>query len=266
MASTSFTSRDPVTVRCKRLVPKRSGGEKVSDRQERIAGWNQQRLCSGNVVVQGAGGIGSWISHALVKQGAGEVHVCDPDVVQPSNLSRQEFAADDLFKPKAIRLVQRLAQIGVQGTVLTGYPLYFSEFLSMYCGPRPDVVVSGVDNNEARLQAAQWCRAIKSPLVCAGVAQDASGAYLFIQEPGKACLGCYLGTHMYKGRAACPGTPAVVDVLLLVAGYASYAITSLLMNRQRTWNGVRFSLSTAECQALSVPVQARCPMCKGSGG
>lgn len=265
MASTSFTSRKPITARCKRLVPKRCGGEKVSDRQERVPGWNQARLSSATVVVQGAGGIGSTVCRTLVRQGVGVLHACDPNVVQPSNLSRQEYAAEDVFKPKACQLVRSLAEVGVMGTIMTGYPLYFREFLKVYRGPHPDVVVSGVDNNAARAEAAQWSRALRMPLVCAGIAADAGSAYVFVQEPDKACLGCYLGTHLLTGGAACPGIPAVVDIVLVLAGFVSYAVTSLLMQRERSWNLTRFFLASGQGESHVVAIHPHCPLCKGKG-
>ncbi len=265
MATTDFTSREPLTVRCKRLVPKNAKAEKVSDRQEKIPGWNQEKLSSATVVMQGAGGIGSVVSRALVRQGVGALHLCDPDIVQASNLSRQEFSLEDLLKPKAHRLAMSLASMGVQGTSITGYPLYFSEFLQVYRGSTPDAVISGVDNNSARLEAATWCRQIKKPLICAGVALDAIGAYVFVQEPGRGCLGCYLGDHLLKGGAVCPRSPAVVDVLLVLSGFSSFAISSLLMGRERSWNLTRFFMSSATAESRTVAIARDCPLCKGRG-
>lgn len=265
MATSNFISREPLTVRCKRLVPKSASAEKVSDRQERVPGWNQEKLQSSIVVMEGGGGIGSIVSRTLVRQGVKEIYICDPDVVVPTNLNRQEFVFGDLLKPKAHQLALSLGALGVQGTAITGYPLFFQEFLQVYQGPTPDVVISGVDNNVARLEAARWCRQIRRPFICAGVAPDAGGAYVFVQIPGEACLGCYLGEHLFTGGLACPGTPAVLDILLVLAGHVSYAFTSLLMQRERSWNLARFFLSTGSGDSCVVAIDRRCPLCNGKG-
>lgn len=265
MATSNFISREPLTVRCKRLVPRHTNAEKVSDRQERVPGWNQEKLQSSIVVMQGGGGIGSVVSRSLVRQGVYALFICDPDIVQPSNLNRQEFEFGDLLKPKAHQLALSLGAMGVQGTSITGYPLYFQEFLQVYRGPTPDMVISGVDNNAARLEAARWCRQIRKPLICAGVAPDAGGAYVFVQIPGEACLGCYLGEHLLTGGLACPGTPAVLDILLVLAGHVSFAVTSLLMQRERSWNVARFFLATGSGDSRVAAIDSRCPLCNGKG-
>lgn len=222
-------------------------------------------MASGTVVLEGAGGIACAVGYPLVMQGLGAMHLTDPDVVQPSNLSRQLYKPEDVFKNKGHCLAQRLSEMGVLGTRLTGYPLYFSEFVELYGTIKADVVVSGVDNNAARLQACQWSRKIRKPLVCAGVGEKAEGAYCFVQEPGKACLGCYLGNALLQGGSPCPGTPAVIDVLHGVGGFMSYAVTSLLMPRPRSWNLVRFFMGSAEWKVAIIEPQKRCPVCQGAG-
>jgi adenylyltransferase/sulfurtransferase len=47
-----------------------------------------------SVLVLGAGGVGSWLAHALALMGVRQIVVVDPDVVEPANLTRQLYTAD----------------------------------------------------------------------------------------------------------------------------------------------------------------------------
>jgi hypothetical protein len=46
-------------------------------------------------------------------------------------------------------------------------------------------------------------------------------------------------------RYPCPGTPAIADILQAMGALAIYAVDTLLMERPRTWNYRRLSLSDA---------------------
>lgn len=72
----------------------------------------QERLMSATVVILGAGGLGSVVATALAAAGIGTLIVCDPDVVELSNLSRQvAYSLDDLGADKAGALAARLGRL-----------------------------------------------------------------------------------------------------------------------------------------------------------
>ena len=234
----------------------------VSDRQELIPGWDQERFSSSTVLLAGAGGIGGQVGSSLVKGGIGELYITDPDVVGLSNLNRQHFTPGDLYRNKGHALARNLSKSGFLGTRVHGFPLFFSEFIQRFPGVVPTATVVGVDNDRARLQACDWSLRIGRPLVSVGIARDASGAYVFVQEPGMACLGCYLGGA--HGGASCPRTPAVLDVLQVACGYASFALSSLLMPRHRGWNLIRTFLGTGGTTAVQIERRQDCPFCSES--
>jgi hypothetical protein len=63
-------------------------------------------------------------------------------------------------------------------------------------------------------------------------------------------------------RYPCPGTPAIADILQAVGSLTVYAVDTLLMNRPRTWNYRRISLSEAALDGASlIPVRKDCPIC-----
>ena len=57
------------------------------------------------------------------------------------------------------------------------------------------------------------------------------------------------------------GVAAVVDSLMIVAGYATFAVTTLLTERSRQWDLIRVFLSTGETSASRLPRDADCRLC-----
>jgi molybdopterin/thiamine biosynthesis adenylyltransferase len=67
-------------------------------------------LTDATVVVFGVGGIGSWIVNGLHQLGIGEIRICDPDVVEETNLNRQLFySSTDIGEAKVDVLARKLA-------------------------------------------------------------------------------------------------------------------------------------------------------------
>lgn len=60
------------------------------------------------VTIVGCGGTGSWLAELLAKTGINLLLV-DPDVVEESNLERQNFYYNEIGKPKVLALKQRLS-------------------------------------------------------------------------------------------------------------------------------------------------------------
>lgn len=232
-----------------------------------MPGFSQKTLSAARAFTIGAGGIISWLACGLVRKGIGTLHVCDGDAVELSNLSRQLFGARDVGKNKAVRLARNLRAQGFCGTRLTAYPLRFEELVALEIMPAVDLVVVGVDDHAARLAVMRWCAAARKPAVFIAVSPDADNGYVFVYKPGAACLCCVLPDLVRlgeEGRRPCPGAPATLDVLLSVAGFATYAIDSLLMERPRSWNFRRVFLSgDGEDCAWAVPQQPACPVCSG---
>ncbi len=262
----SSSKNSPVRYLCGTIEPSRPGVRRVSETQEKVEGWDQPAFGRSVALDIGAGGIGSWVGLNLVKQGIGQLHITDPDLVDPSNLNRQLFLGDQLYETKGPALARVLAVLGYLGTTVSGYPLYFSEFVQDGPGLVPDVGVVGVDNDKARAQACAWFLHINRPLVCVGIARDADGGYTFVQEPQKACLGCYLGELLLRDSGnPCPGAPAVIDVLQVMGGFAAFAVGTLIMKRPRRWNVVRLSLAAGQVRPGIVERRSDCPFCGTNG-
>lgn len=74
----------------------------------------QQHLQHACVGLAGAGGLGSNISIALARAGVGKLIIADHDVVELSNLHRQQYFIDHLGQPKVQALAHTLFHINPQ--------------------------------------------------------------------------------------------------------------------------------------------------------
>jgi sulfur carrier protein ThiS adenylyltransferase len=63
------------------------------------------------VGIAGAGGLGSAVAVALARVGVGRLVIVDFDVVEPSNLNRQQYFIDQIGLPKVAALAANLQRI-----------------------------------------------------------------------------------------------------------------------------------------------------------
>jgi len=238
----------------------------VSARQELIPEWDQEVYASATIMMVGAGGLGGEVAEGLTRKGIGELHICDPDIVTPSNLNRQKFLRQSLYKPKASELCRVLSRQGFMGTVLHTHDCAVQEVDIEAI--HPDVVVVGVDNRmpNTREYVSRVCFTMGIPVVIMAVSTDADIAYEFVQEPGKADWVCQFKPEFSTGAAAeratrCPNVPAVCDILKAITGHALYAVDSLILNRPREWNYRVISLSTDFGGSHYVARRHGCPLC-----
>ena len=69
------------------------------------------RLKAATVGIAGLGGLGSTVAIALARTGVGRLILADFDVVEPSNLNRQQYFIGQIGRPKAEALSDNLSQI-----------------------------------------------------------------------------------------------------------------------------------------------------------
>jgi sulfur carrier protein ThiS adenylyltransferase len=69
------------------------------------------RVKRATVGIAGVGGLGSAVAIALARTGVGSLIIADFDLVEPSNLNRQQYFLDQLGQPKVYALRDTLARI-----------------------------------------------------------------------------------------------------------------------------------------------------------
>jgi molybdopterin-synthase adenylyltransferase len=194
-------------------------------------------LSTAKVFVVGGGGVGTEVGEGLVRKGVGEVIILDPDVVEPSNLSRQLFYAADMGQYKALCLAKNLSREGFFDTRITGYALRFVKKRSSKALISPAALpLLALTTPRAELPPQPTISATICPSFSLPLMRTANHGYVFVQEPGKACFACLFPNSVDDQTFPCPGTPAVKDILKVVGGMVIYALDSLLVKRPRSWN------------------------------
>ncbi len=120
-------------------------------RQTLVDWWDQQRVRSARILVVGAGALGNEILKTLALIGAGHVLVYDMDAIERSNLSRGVLFRDgDEGAKKAGVAARRMRELNPEVLAHAREEnLVHRAGLGVFLWA--DVVISGVDNREARI-------------------------------------------------------------------------------------------------------------------
>ena len=79
--------------------------------EERHSPEIQEKLSAGRVAIAGLGGLGSNVAYSLTRIGEGHLHLIDFDVVDITNLNRQQYFMEHLGMPKTDALESLLKKI-----------------------------------------------------------------------------------------------------------------------------------------------------------
>lgn len=257
-----MSSTSPIKIVTKRLTSPDSRFS-VTHRQEQIIGFDQTRLLNADGFLIGAGGLGGEVGEGLCRKGIGHLRILDHDVVEHTNLNRQHFFPTDIGQNKACCLARNLAPHCHAGTILEGFPFSFEDAVALDIDLAAAFVVCGVDNSEARVAVSEYYRRLATPVVFIAVDFLAECGHVFVQEstPATPCFGCAFPRSLTSGKAPC-FVPASKDVLKVVAGFALYAIDSVLMDRKRNWNYRRVHLAGfAPDVLINIEQNPECPLC-----
>lgn len=90
----------------------KNANAKVLSKEEIMAALNerhspkkQKHLSAGRVAIAGLGGLGSNVAYALARIGVGHLHLIDFDVVDTTNLDRQQYFMEHIgmYKTDALK-------------------------------------------------------------------------------------------------------------------------------------------------------------------
>jgi molybdopterin/thiamine biosynthesis adenylyltransferase len=233
----------------------------AEDRQKKIPGFDQEIFSTSRVLCVGAGGLVSQIAPTLVRKGLGGITLLDDDVAETSNLNRQRFYIKDVGRNKALALAENLVPECIAETEICGIPFRLQEAIARGLDLACDVAICGVDNNPARIATSWYFRAKGIPVIFTAVSLNGDYGYVFVQDKTGPCITCMFPDMINDDRYPCPGTPAIADILQAVGSLTVYAVDTLLMNRTRTWNYRRVSLSDCALDGGSIiPARTGCPL------
>lgn len=236
----------------------------VTDRQERITNFEQDKLSQASIIgIGGAGGIGSEYGYGFARKGVGRYKILDNDVIERSNLSRQFYFEEQIYQYKAETLARNLAKHSTCGTQFEACNLSFeqaqqAEFFDLN---DVDVAVASVDSSASRIAVAKHYLKTNIPVVFCALDGAGEACYVAVQEPGKACFGCILPHGLTDEKIPCV-SPSVLDTAKMVAGLVLFTVDSLLMNRKRFWNYMELhNAGVMNSFSKTVERNPNCPIC-----
>ena len=230
--------------------------------QEKLPGFDQKILVNARIHMIGCGGIGGAILEPLVRKGCGHIDVFDADTVEVGNLGRQKFFPDDVGKNKAICGARNAIRHASWPTEIGAHPMWFEDAVQKGMVGGAEAAIVGPDRDSTRLFASDYYYD-KCPVITVGIGTKAEHGYVFVQKPGSACFACLFPEAVGNTRKPCPGTPAMVDILLVAAGLVLTALDSVLMTKRNiSWNYWDLYPSGAiPTQPVMIERRIDCPVC-----
>lgn len=142
-----LSENDYVTVIQKGIMPKHD--ELESMMMARHTPQVHQKVKAGKVAIAGLGGLGSNIAVMLTRIGVGQLLLVDFDVVEPSNLNRQNYNISHLGMPKTAALKKQLEEINPFITIETqNVRITEDNIIELFSGY--DILCEAFDNPKAK--------------------------------------------------------------------------------------------------------------------
>lgn len=159
-----------------------------------VGGEGQRKLLQAEVMVVGAGGIGSPAIQYLAAAGVGSLRVVDDDVVTLDNLHRQIlFGTDDVGRPKTEAAADAVSRLNPDVKLSAVNERLTAANVSRLA-EGADVVLDGSDNFATRLIVSDYCTATRIPLVSAAIGQFQAQIGTFRGwESDLPCYRCFVG-------------------------------------------------------------------------
>ncbi len=145
------------------------------------------KLKAATVGIAGLGGLGSAIAVALARVGIGKLILADFDVIEPSNLNRQQYFVDQLGMLKTEALVSNLRKINPY-VELEAHAVKLTPDNIFPMFGKTDVMIEAFDRADQKVMLMQAFAAQKPdvPFVGAsGMAGFSSGETIGVQKMGK---------------------------------------------------------------------------------
>lgn len=188
----------------------------------------QEKLQSANVLVIGAGALGSSIAEMLVRAGIGEITIVDRDYVEWSNLQRQQLYTEEDAKnkiPKAIAAKNRLLQLNSSITINSFITDINARNIEDFV-KNQTILIDATDNFETRMIVND--AAIKYGIPFIFGACVASYGITFPIIPGKTpCLHCLL-EHIPTLHDTCDTIGVISPIVQIIAAFQVTSVLKLI--------------------------------------
>lgn len=240
------------------------------DRQiriDKIGIEGQRKLKNADVLVVGAGGLGSPILMYLASAGVGRIGIVDGDAVSNSNLNRQIlYTSSDLGQSKAFLAKEKIKQLNPY-IVVEAYDTWLTdEELTSRIFSKFNAIIDATDNYETRYLINRVAVKLNRPLFIGAVGRFV-GQVLVVIPHETACFNCVFPerdkrilfelTETNRNQGII-GTTVGVTGTLVANEFIKYSlgIGSLLKNKLLLFDGL-----TNEFSIISLERDPKCKIC-----
>lgn len=136
-------------------------------RTEKLIGKdNLEKLKNSHIAVFGIGGVGGYVTEALIRAGVGKIDIIDNDTVSESNINRQIIATTDkIGQYKVDVMKERILKINPQAEVNAYNTLYLPQTADMFDFTKYTYVVDAVDNVTAKIELVLRANETDTPII-----------------------------------------------------------------------------------------------------
>lgn len=144
-------------------------------------------LNKAHVAIFGVGGVGGYVTEALVRSGIQHIDIIDNDTVSLSNLNRQIIAThSSIGKYKVDVMKDRILDINPEAEVNTFKCFYLPETKNIFEFKKYDYIVDAVDTVTAKLQLIMQAKEAGVKIIsCMGTGNKLNPAMLEISDISK---------------------------------------------------------------------------------
>ncbi len=223
----------------------------------------QGKLNAARVLIIGVGGLGSPVAMYLATSGVGTLVLCDPDVVDLTNLQRQIIHdTPKIGQRKVDSAAETLRRLNPAISLETlPYQLDEVELLSQM--QQADVVVDCTDNLASRLLINRVAVAARKPLVSAAAIRWEGQISVF--QPYRGENPCY---HCFYGKVGgiaqtCSENGVVGPLLGILGSMQALEVVKLVVGTGETLTGkvMLFDGQALEWMRFTLPRDPACPVC-----
>lgn len=224
----------------------------------------QLALRNSEVLVLGAGGLGSATLMYLAASGVGHIVVSDPDAVELSNLQRQIAHNNDRIRQNKAESARHQMLAQNPEIAVTPIPEALVGAGLEAAVRSADVVVVGTDTLGSRLNAMAACLSAATPLVH-GAAIGWEGQ-LSVFQPADAqspCLGCLYPNPDNAPTLNCAESGVISPLVGVMGSFQALETLKLLTGAGKPAVGqlLIFDALQAEWHRIRVPRSPTCPLC-----
>lgn len=222
-----------------------------------VGGPGQQRLKAARVLIVGAGGLGAPAALYLAAAGVGAITLCDPDVVDLSNLQRQVIYAEaDVGRPKVEAAAARLASLNPNVRIEPARSPFHAGLVADH-----DLVLDGTDDFGVRFAVNAACLAADIPLVSGAIGRWTGQVGVFGRAPCYRCLvpeappdaETCVAVGVVGALAGVIGSMMALEAIKWITGAGEPLVGRLLI-----YDGL-----SGETRTVRIAADPECPACGG---